>query len=223
MKLTEDVLLVLQNAAKINQHLVVPVGNKINSITEKRNRLMVCTLTEEFPVEFALHDLSGFLRQLTLFDDPSVDFKEDKMIITDDEGSRSSYQYSNKEDLIYLQDDIVLDDFVAEFDLSLSALDKVIRACAANKVEDVLFSADGSNVYIKAMDKENPTRVYSVKLGETDKVFEYYLKHEKKNKLTIPLLDYKVKLSKRGIIYLCGKINDIKVEYYVAAERDFKC
>lgn len=225
MKLSEEILLVLQNAAKLNQHLVVPAGNKIQSITDRKNRLMICTLPEEFPIEFALHDLSGFLRQLSLFEEPSIKFKEDKMLITDDHGAKSSYQYSNKEDLVYLDKELNVDGFFVDFNLSSTSLDKIIRACAANSVHDISFVGDGEKVFVKALNKENPTRVFSIELCDCEQKFEFYIKHEKKNKLTIMPLDYKISLSNKGLIKfetVLGDNSDIGIEYYVACERDFK-
>ena len=223
MKLSEEILLLLQNAAKLNQHLVVDAGNILQTISERKNRLMICKLPEEFPMDFALHDLSGFLRQLSLFDEPEIEFKDDKMLITDNAGAKSSYQYSNKEDLIYLDRELNVDGIFTEFKLPNIALDKVIRACGANQVQDISFVGDGKNVFINALNKENPTRVYSINIGETTDCFEFYIRHEKKNKLTIMPLDYTVHLSNRGLIKFESKLGDVDIAYYVACERDFKC
>ncbi len=221
MKVSSGTLEVLKQCAKINNHLVISKGNSIRTLTEKKNRMLVATVPDEFPVEFRVHDLSGFLRQLALFDEPELDFRDDRIIITDSYGSMAEYWYSNKEDLIYVDRAFNLDNFYVDFDLPAIALDKVIRASGANSVEDVGFASDGSNVIIKALNKKKPKRIFSVDLGACDKQFEVYLKHAKKNKLILMPLDYKVSISEQGILRFRSGFEDVQIDYYIACERDF--
>lgn len=222
MKLSEDTLMVLGNAAKMNQHLVVDVGNKITSLNKHRSRLMICTVKEQFDKEFALHDLGGFLRQLSLFEDPNIEFGDSEFIITDDFGAKSKYDYSHKEDLQYLTRTIEFKDLLVTFELPSEALDKILRASQANGVDDIAFVGENGKVFIKTLNKDNPSRVFSVELGDTDKNFVYYFKHEKDNKLTLLPISYTVNLNKKGLLRFDGLVGDNCISYYVACERDFK-
>jgi hypothetical protein len=222
MKFTDETIQIMQAMGAMNEHLVINGGDKISSLSERRNRMMEVHLNDSFPVPFALHSLSGFLRQLSLFDEPEFEFGENSMIITDQFGAKSDYFYSNKEDLVYMRKELPELTIAHEFRLPAVALDKVLRAAAANKVEDIAFVGEDGGVFIKALDKENPKRVFSVRLGDTDQQFEVFLKHGKKNKLTLMPLSYIVRLSDNGLIKLTGLFgekNDIKVTYIMAAER----
>jgi len=221
MKLSENTLLVLQQCAKFNQHLVVQSGHEISSINIQKNRLMVATVEDEFS-EFAIHNLSGFLKQLMLFDQPEITFNKDQMIITDSE-AKSTYRYSNKEDLCYLDRKLGKLETAYEFSLSASALDKVIRASAANATEDIALVGENGNCYIKALDKAKPNRIFSVNLGKTKDNFCVYLKHERKNKLQLFNTDYKVRITQSGIVIFETDPNEeqenLKVTFYIASER----
>lgn len=220
MKLSEDTLVALQCAAKINPHLVVEPGNEIRSITPLKNRMFSASLQDTFPIDFALHDLNGFLKQLSLFDEPELEFKESFMVIRDQFGSMSKYWYSSKEDLVYIDRPITLNEFEFEFKLPDIALDKIIRASAANQVDDILFCCEGGKIYIKSLNKDNPKRVFSVELGEGDADFKFYIKHAKKNKLTLLPLSYNVQISGNGIFCLTCLVNGNTFKYYVASERE---
>jgi hypothetical protein len=157
-----------------------------------------------------------------LFDEPDLDFKEDHVVISDEFGSKCSYYYSEKEDLIYLDKDINVSDFIIEFNLSDIELSKILKASAANKTEDIGFFGEGGKVYIKTLDKENPKRTFSVQLGETNKDFMFYIKHVKDSKLTLLPIDYTVNFSKNGVIRFDWLLGDSTVSYYAAVERDFE-
>lgn len=221
MKLSASTIEVLKQCAKLNNHLVIPEGNVISTITEKKNRLMVATVPDQFPVEFRVHDLTGFLRQLALFDEPELEFLADRIIITDSFGSQAEYWYSNKEDLVFLDRKFNFGESYASFYMPSVALDKIIRATGANSVEDIEFEANGSSVQIKALNKKKPKRIFSVSLGECSKRFSVFLKHAKKNKLILMPLDYVVNISASGRIEFQGKFEDVQVNYYVACEQDF--
>lgn len=216
MKLTQEVYDILTHCAKISNHLVVEKGQVISSINPDRNRLMVAEVDTELE-PFALHDLKNFLRQLSLFDDPILTFNETNIIIEDKE-ARSTYRQSNKEDLCYLDRKLGELDIKHKFDLPSNSFDKIIRASAANKTEDILLCSENNNIYIKALNKDKPTRVFSVNLHQkSDQDFEIYIKHSIKNKLNLILTDYTVNISTSGVVVFKSK--EPKITFYIASER----
>jgi len=220
MKLTQECYDVLQHCSKFNDHLVVERGDQIASLNKDRNRLMVATIQTSME-PFALHDLKNFLKQLSLFNEPDLTFTDTDIIIQDNE-ARSTYRQSNKEDLCYLDKTLRPLDTEHRFNLPRTALDKIIRASAANQTEDILLCSRDNKLYIEALNKDKPTRVFSVSLHQqSDHDFEIYLKHSRKNKLNLLLLDYDVIVSKSGIVIFKSvpKDEEINVTFYVASER----
>lgn len=227
MKLSEDALMTLQFMSRINPHLVVEAGSRLKSLSLLRSRLLQVDVVDVFPVPFALHDLVGFLKQLTLFDNPDFDFGEKSMIITDEFGARLEYWYSMKEDLIYANRE--LPNFEADHIIEVpeSAIDKIIRSADANNVEDISLFSDGENAYIKSLDKDNPKRVFSVCLGPSKGKFTVYFKHSKKstkskvnNRLTLMPMGYTVHISSKGLTKFIGKTSTLTATFFLAAERD---
>jgi len=202
MKLTQEVYDILTHCAKISNHLVVEKGQVISSINPDRNRLMVAEVDTELE-PFALHDLKNFLRQLSLFDDPILTFNETNIIIEDKE-ARSTYRQSNKEDLCYLDRKLGELDIKHKFDLPSNSFDKIIRASAANKTEDILLCSENNNIYINLHQK-------------SDQDFEIYIKHSIKNKLNLILTDYTVNISTSGVVVFKSK--EPKITFYIASER----
>lgn len=221
MKLNEDVMMILGICAKINPHIVIKKGSRIESLTPARNRLVVADLPIEFPHEIAFADLSGFLRQVSLFDDPDFDFGERSVVITDAHGAKATYQYSNKQDLVYLDRNFREDGYHGRVELPHIAMDKILRASAANKTEDIVFMFE-DGMKIKTMDKEDATRVFSVDLVSDDN-FYASIKHGKKNKVQLLPLDYIVKISPTlGILQFAGAVGECDIKFFIACERDFK-
>lgn len=220
MKFTEEIIDVFNAASKINDHIVINAGTLITSISPKGNMYLRCRIPYKFPMDFALHDIKGFIRQLSLFDEPELTFYADKVLITD-QTSSSEYYYSDREDLSYIEDEINITDFCVEFNLSNDAINKVIRASAANKTEDIVFGSEEGKLTIKTLDKEDPKRIFSVYLGDNKEDFFIAVKHNKESKLTLLPLDYTVNVSTGGQLRFDGLLNDVQVTYYLAAEQGF--
>jgi hypothetical protein len=99
MKLSETTLVILKNFATFNNHLVVDPGNVIRTLTEKKTVLIKAEVEEEFPVPFAFHDLSGFLKILSLFEEPELEFGKNSVVISDASGTSQEYYYSDRDEL----------------------------------------------------------------------------------------------------------------------------
>lgn len=221
MKISQTTITILKNFATLSQHLVVLPGNEIMIVTPKKTQFAIAVIEDNFPVEFALHDLSGFLKIVALFDDPDFEFGESSVVISDATGSSQEYFYSDKEDLIFTEvaPPIPMGDI--DFVLPDVALKKILKAAGANGVEDIAFNCVGGEVKLKSLDKENPKRVFSVDLAkDVDTDFNVYIKHSKKgNKLNFLPLDYTVNIT-AGAIRFIAKVEDVEITYIMAYETD---
>lgn len=221
MKISQATLLILANLAKLNQHIVIMPGSKLRTVDSIGARLIEAEVDETFPVEIALHDLPGFLKVINLFEEPEFEFKEKFVLIRDEFGAEQKYFYSDKEELIYNDKEpreLPLD---IKFKLQNETLSRVLKSTAVNGVEDLAFVGENGKVFLKAIDKENPTRSFSIEVTDEDHGdFTAYLKHKKDRKLTLFPIDYEVGICKGGAIRFEAEIEDFDIAYTFAIERD---
>lgn len=225
MKLSPITLTILKNFSMYNQHIVIEAGNIIRTVNEKRTMMIQATVEDEFPTEVALHDLSGFLKIVSLFEDPSFEFGSESVVMSDGSGAEQEYFYSEKEDLVYESRAIPDFKFDIEFSLPSESISKVLKGASANGVEDIAFVADKLGTCFVALDKQNPKRTFKVAIEGAD-IGDYkaYMRHSKKGtKLNLLPLDYTVGLaSQQKVVQFTAVIDDADVGYTVffALEED---
>jgi hypothetical protein len=78
----------LKNYAAINSNIVIRSGNIIRTISPTKNIFCEATVSEEFPIDFGIYDLSKFLATISMFKDPTFDF-EDTHVVISSKGSKS--------------------------------------------------------------------------------------------------------------------------------------
>lgn len=226
MKISDVTLTILKNLALFNPHLVVNAGNVIRTVNEKKTTLIKAVVEEEFPVDFAFHDLPGFLKLVGLFEDPDFEFGDHSVVITDASGASQEYYYSDRENLVYDERNVEFPEADHTFGLTADTLSKVLKGAAVNGVEDIAFVGAGGKVTVKALDKEKPKRTFSVPASEEgldlSGDFNVYLKHSKKggSKLTLLPLDYIVEISAAKIIQFSASVEGVQVSYIMAVEAD---
>ena len=93
MNLSNETVSVLKNFATINQNLVIKTGSSISTMSAMKNIVASAEVKEDFPTEFAIYDLNEFLASLSLFEKPSLDFKNDFVVITEDGSTGKALKY----------------------------------------------------------------------------------------------------------------------------------
>lgn len=185
--------------------------------------MLKCTVPETFNHEVRLHNLTDFIRILSLFDEPKFDFGPNSVTIYDATGASMTYGYSDREDLVVETRDPPEMDIVAEFKVTNAQLNKITRSAQMNKVEDIGFICEDGKISIKAHDKKRTTREFTVDVdGNSSEDFVIYLKHGRKcAKLTLLPLDYMVqvgKLNGREAVRFVFNTEEFNISYLVAAE-----
>ena len=66
MKLSNDTIEILKNFSQINQSIAVEAGHKLRTFSVAENILAEANVTEAFPQDFAIYDLSEFLGNMSL-------------------------------------------------------------------------------------------------------------------------------------------------------------
>ena len=74
MKLSNNTLTLLKNYSTINGNLVVKEGNKILTISDKKNIMSSAEVEESFSQPFGIYDLNEFLASISLFSNPLFHF-----------------------------------------------------------------------------------------------------------------------------------------------------
>ena len=119
MNLSNETVSVLKNFASINQNLVIKSGNNISTMSAMKNIVASAEVKETFPTEFAIYDLNEFLASVSLFDNPTLDFKDDFVVMTED-GSVSKalkYWYSDPSVVTTVSKEITMPECEISFSL----------------------------------------------------------------------------------------------------------
>lgn len=170
MKLNNDTLEVLQNAASINPNLIVDAGNTIRSVTDSKSLAMEATVNENFPVPFAIYEMQSFLNAHGLLDEPDLEFKEDHVSISDNNSS-VNYYFADRDMMTSAP---VIDNIVeklsgttpVEFKLTQSAMKQLSKACGVLKIKKIRFESDGKGVTAVIQNDNKKTNHFTAKLSD---------------------------------------------------------
>ena len=226
MNLSNETVSVLKNFATINQNLVIKSGSNISTMSAMKNIVASAEVKEDFPTEFAIYDLNEFLASVSLFDKPSLDFKDDFVVITED-GSTSKalkYWYSDPSVVTTPTKEITMPECEVKFSLENDMLSNVQKAAAVIGVPDmVLEGMDSGIALLKVTDKKNATaNDYAVKIdvnNEDGKNLPYKFWFKVEN-LKLLSGTYDVAISSKNISHFVNTNVDIK--YWIALEPESK-
>ena len=87
MNFSNDTVTVLKNFAQINPSIVFKPGKKLTTISPQKSIMASATISDEFPSEGAIYDLSRFLGVVSMFESPAYTFNETHMDIRDNHKS----------------------------------------------------------------------------------------------------------------------------------------
>jgi hypothetical protein len=212
MNFSDDTLSILKNFSGINPSIMFKPGNVIRTISPQKTVMAAATIDENIDTPAAVYDLSRFLSTLSLFENPEIQFGEDKFTITSGR-SRVSYTYASESMIISPPEkDIQVPDPEATIDVNWADIQSVIRAAGVLQLGEIAFRCNGTTISMAAVDSKNPTADnYSVDVGEGDKTFDMIIQVE--NLRLLPD-DYTISLSSKGMAHF--KSN--KVQYWIALQ-----
>ena len=214
MKFSNETISVLKNFSTINPGLVFKPGSVIKTMHPQKTVMASATVSENIEKVGRVFDLSRFLATLSLFDDPDVEFTEDKFIISSGK-SKVSYTYAAEAMVISAPDkDIKFPTPEAVVTVKWKELDSVIKAAGILKLSEIAFISDGSTIALSAVDSKNPTAdAYEIIVSEGVTAPEFKMMIKVENLKLMPN-DYEVSLSTKGLAHFKSS----KVEYYIALE-----
>ena len=219
MKLSDATKEILKNFSEINPNLMITPGREIKTISTMKNILATAGVEENFPQEIAIYDLSEFLGMLSLFNKPSFAF-DDKSMTINEEGTstKSKYYFADPSILTTPQKDVKMPTTEVEFTLTETDLSKTKKAAAMLQLPDISLKSVDGDIIMSAIDKKNDTaNTYGVKVGTTDKKFDFHFKTEHFKMLPG---DYNVHISSKLISNFRHKTKTI--QYWIALENTSK-
>lgn len=216
MKFSENTLAVLKNFAGINPSIVFKPGNVIRTISPQKTVMAAAKIDESIESVAAIYDLSRFLATLSLFDNPDIEFGQNKFAIKSDR-SRVNYTYAAESMIISPPDkDINVPSPEVKVQVNWDDIQKVIRAASVLQLGEIAFKGDGQSVSLAAIDSKNPTAdAFDVVVGESKSHFEMIIKVEN---LKLMPKNYEVSLSSKGMAHFKSDT----IQYWVAIEKHSK-
>lgn len=214
MKFSNETIGVLKNFSLIYPSLVFKPGSVIRTMQPNKTLMASATVSENIERVARVYDLPRFLATLSLFDDPDVEFAEDKFVISSGK-SKISYTYAAEAMVVEAPDKEIkfpTPDVVVT--VKWKDLDSLIKASGVLKVSEVAFVSNGNNISMCAIDSKNPTAdSYEVVIAEGLSTPEFRMIIKVENLKLMPN-DYEVSLSTHGLAHFKSS----KVEYYIAVQ-----
>ena len=218
MKISSQTLQVLKNFASINPNLLVKPGSVLSTISTNKNIFAKATVTEQFPVSFAIYDMQQFLGVISIFDDPDFTFVFNSVIVSS-EGRSVEYVYANQEMVVApsegVAEKIAVKNPEITFDLTAQGLNEVIKATAILQLDKINVVSKGGVVSVVVADPKNPSsNKFSLKVNGTSTA-DLAMAFAAEN-LKLIAGDYKVNISSNGVSSF--KNDKLNLEYFVAAD-----
>ena len=217
MKLSNETREVLKNYSTINANLLVTSGNQLTTMSQMKNIVSTANLPDTFDTEFAIYDLNEFLSAMSLFEDPTLEFGDNSVSISQG-GQSLKYFYSDPTVVTTPKSNITMPEPDATFTLKQSVFNQVLKASSVLGVPDMVLDVDeGGKMNLRVSDRKNDTsNSFSVEVGDDlpgTPNQKFYFKVEN---LKLLSGDYEVKVSSKGISNFKNVSKDI--EYFIALE-----
>ena len=99
VKLSKQKIGFLKNFSQINKSILIKRGNFIDTISVNKNIIAYTDIKEFIPTDMAIYDLPLFLGALSLFENPTLHFPDDKKVVIFDAATKAktTYYYSDPE------------------------------------------------------------------------------------------------------------------------------
>ena len=215
MQLSKETVALFKNFSNINSSLPIKAGSKVSTISTGKNIIAEAIVSENFPIDFGIYDLSEFLGALSLFDTPELEFSD--KFVTIKEGKNGVKYFAADPSVITAVPTVK--QFPAidiEFDITSQMLTQIQRVASILGVPDFSVVGDGKSMVISVGDKSNPTgNSFESEIGDNDKSFRVNFKVEN---LKMMAGDYRVAIGGKKISRFVA--HGQQLTYFVALELD---
>ena len=214
MKLSNETLALLKNFASINTNIMFRPGSTISTMSSVKTVFAVAKVAETFPKEVAIYDLNSLLSLLTLMENQEIEFNDNSLSITKDQG-KFEYFYSRPEIIVAPPAGKSIE-FDNHFQFKLTAEDVQIinKAAAITSAPHIFITSKNQSVTISVADRKNKTaNSYTKQVGTCMVDFDVFIGVE----LFKIIPDaYTVTVSKKKLIHFKHHSKDL--EYWLACD-----
>ena len=216
MKISKETFSILKNFRDLNSNILINEGNIVKTLTPAKNVMATAIVTENFPVEFGIWDLTSFLGTTSLFDDPDFEFNEKYVNIIGSNGSTVKYYYSEPSLLTVPTKDVKMPESVVNIDMTEETFNDLKKAAAVLNLSDLSICSDGDTITALISDKKNTTsNTYSIEIGYNDTNSEFNFDFKIDNLRIIPGT-YEVSFAEKIVSEFKNK--NLDLTYWVALE-----
>jgi len=214
MKFSSNTLSVLKNFSTINPSIVFKPGSVVRTISPQKTVMAAATIDETVETQAGVYDLSRFLSTLALFDNPDVEFGQDRFTI---KGGRSELRYTYTSESLMVtppEKDIVVPDPEVSVNIKWQDIESVRQAAGVLQLPEIAFIGDGNTITMSAVDSKTSTADnYNTVVAEGVSTDPFNMIIKTDNLKLVPA-DYEVTLSSKGMAHFKSS----KVQYWVAIE-----
>lgn len=218
MKLSNNTIAILSNFSKINDNIYIRKGNILRTISSAGDVSAAAEIEETFDNEFAIYELTQFLRGIRLYDNPELEIFEDRGYALIKQGTHTLKYFLTDPELVTAPEnrDIRLPSQDVCFQMRSEQFDKLMKASNVFGLLDFTVLGRNGDITLQVRNKADPTsNQASIVVGETDEEFE--LNFDKNNLLMIEG-SYDVVISKQMVAQF--KNQDFNLTYFVGLSSD---
>lgn len=212
MSFSEATIDIIKNFASINQGILFKKGTKLRTCSVMKNIYASAEIPDEIPVDFAIYDLNEFLSTLSLFESPTIEYKDNHLLVSSDKSKIKYYFASPAVVVSPPEKDLQFTDPKLTFVLTDETWRRVQKAAAVLKLSRLNLETGKLRA---TGDKENKN-VYDVEVPTEGKIDSpVFVKIE-----NVKLLpgDYNVEVFERALRF--ENTQDSNLVYFVAVEAE---
>lgn len=173
--LTDTTQRILKNFATISTSMMLREGTTQKTMSASKSILAIAELPDAWPQETAVYQLPELLSNLSVFENPVLEFEEKNFIIRGAQSpSHVVYPYSDPSVVVAPPEkSFNLSNPSAVFTLSAKVVAEIKKLSAINNLPTVVIDATiatggNSTIFVRPQDEKNPSsRVYSYPVHST--------------------------------------------------------
>lgn len=205
---------ILKNFATINSGILIRKSNILRSVSVEKNILARALVPDTFTQEFAIYNLNEFLSTYRLFENPTVAYNQDHLLLKDND-SQVKYKYSSPTVVVAAPEkDLSIDEPLIEFELSAEYLDRLTKAAAVMQFSTLEISGAGLRAFNHKNGGGNEFRSTPKNIKVNDGAGSHNIAI---NLLKVIPATYKVKVSDR-FVQLDGNVDGVDLRYAIAID-----
>jgi len=153
MKFTDNEMIVLKNFSTINMGILLRPGKKQRTLHPDKVLFAEFELQEDMPVTFGIYDLPNFLNNISLLDNPDLQFDEDKVVMNANQYDMTYYKSDPQLILSPGAQELKLENPKVSFVLPKDEFERITRIAAMNDFPNLTVVGKDGKLTIRAHNK----------------------------------------------------------------------